>query len=73
MLETFIAPIPSALIPMAAGFILISTNASLAEALTRCFYTIGLIGALATTIGSYFGYGVGYLGGKTIIDKWGNT
>jgi len=71
MLETFIAPIPSALVPMAAGFILIPTNNSLVEAMIKCFYTIGLIGATAATLGSFFGYGVGYIGGKPLIDRWG--
>lgn len=73
MLETFIAPIPSALVPMAAGFILIPSKSTISEAILRCFYTIGLIGAISSTLGSFFGYSIGYIGGKPLIDKWGRA
>lgn len=71
ILETLIAPIPSALIPMAAGFILIPSTTPPNETIIKCFYTIGIIGAIAATLGSFFGYGIGYIGGKPLIEKWG--
>jgi len=70
LLESFIAPIPSPLVPMGAGFILIPSEASLIEAIIICFFTITLAGALASTIGAFFGYGIGYLGGRPLIERF---
>lgn len=70
LLESFIAPIPSPLVPMGAGFILIPSEASIYEAAIICFYTIVLAGALGSTIGAFFGYGIGYFGGRPLIKRF---
>lgn len=70
LLESFIAPIPSPLVPMGAGFILIPPEASIYEAAIICLYTIVLAGALGSTIGAFFGYGIGYFGGRPLIKRF---
>lgn len=70
LLESVIAPIPSPLVPMGAGFILIPSEASIYEAAIICFYTIVLAGVLGSTIGAFFGYGIGYLGGRPLIKRF---
>ena len=70
LLESFIAPIPSPLVPMGAGFILIPPEASISEASIICFYKIVLAGTLGSTIGAFFGYAIGYFGGRPFIKKF---
>jgi len=70
LLESFIAPIPSPLVPMGAGFILIPSEVSIYEASVICFYTIVLAGAIGSTIGAFFGYGIGYFGGRPFIKRF---
>jgi membrane protein DedA with SNARE-associated domain len=69
LLESIIAPLPSPLIIMGAGFIMIPANTPLIEALTILLFTITLPGAIASTIGSYIAYGIGYYGGKPLIKR----
>lgn len=77
MIETFIAPIPSPIIMMAAGFILTSPPCPLCPpypvplALLIIVVNVMLVGAFAVTIGSFFGYGIAYFGGYPIIERWG--
>lgn len=70
MIETFIAPIPSPLVPMAAGFILTIGLPPL-EAILVITFSVMLVGAIAATIGSFFGYGIAYFGGYPIIERYG--
>ena len=70
MIETFIAPIPSPLVPMAAGFILTFELLPL-EAISVILFSVMLVGAIAATIGSFFGYGIAYFGGYPIIERFG--
>ena len=70
MIETFIAPIPSPLVPMAAGFILTFELTPL-ESIFVILFSVMLVGALAATIGSFFGYGIAYFGGYPIIERYG--
>lgn len=70
LLESFIFPIPSPLVPMGAGFILISPEVSVYEASIICFYKIVLAGAIGSTIGAFFGYGIGYFGGRPLIKRF---
>lgn len=70
MIETFIAPIPSPLVPMAAGFILTFGLPPL-EAFLVISFSVMLVGASAATIGSFFGYGIAYFGGYPIIERYG--
>ena len=70
IIESVIVPIPSPLIIMGAGFILISPELSFVEALLPILLQIVLPGSIASTLGAYIGYGIGYFGGKTLVDRW---
>ena len=70
IIESVIVPIPSPLIIMGAGFILISPELSFFGALLPIVLQIVLPGAVASTLGAYIGYGIGYFGGKTLVDRW---
>ncbi|MFX1566102.1 MAG: DedA family protein [Promethearchaeota archaeon] len=70
MIETFIAPIPSPLVPMAAGFFL-TLGFDPVSAILVILFNVMFIGAFAATIGSFFGYGIAYFGGYPIIERYG--
>lgn len=71
VLESIIIPIPSPLVPMGAGFILIPHKITIFEAIPRIMLIIGLVGAIAATLGAYIGYYIGYFGGKPFLEKYG--
>jgi membrane protein DedA with SNARE-associated domain len=70
IIESVIVPIPSPLIIMGAGFVLISAELTFSEALMPVLLQIVLPGAIASTLGAYIGYGIGYFGGKPLVDRW---
>jgi membrane protein DedA with SNARE-associated domain len=70
IIESVIVPIPSPLIIMGAGFVLISADLSFFEALAPIVLQIVLPGSIASTLGAFIGSGIGYLGGKPVIDRW---
>jgi membrane protein DedA with SNARE-associated domain len=70
IIESVIVPIPSPLIIMGAGFVLISADLKFMEALAPIILQIVLPGSIASTVGAYIGYGIGYFGGKPMIDRW---
>ena len=70
IIESVIVPIPSPLIIMGAGFVLISPDLSFFEALLPIILQIVLPGAIASTLGAYIGYAIGYFGGKPMVDRW---
>jgi membrane protein DedA with SNARE-associated domain len=70
IIESVIVPIPSPLIIMGAGFILISAELKLVETLVPILLQIVLPGSIASTLGAYIGYGIGYLGGKPLVERW---
>ncbi len=67
MIEQIIVPIPSPLIIMGAGAVLISPALSIPHAFLRILWTIVLPGAIASTLGSYIGYTISYYGGKALV------
>ena len=67
-IETILAPIPSPLILMFAGYILISSK-SVVPAFGHALY-ISVVAGIAQTIGSYLLYYIGYFGGKPFIEKF---
>jgi membrane protein DedA with SNARE-associated domain len=69
IIESVIVPIPSPLVIMGAGFILIEPTLGAAQALAPIFLRIVLPGAAASTLGAYIGYGLGYWGGKPLVDR----
>ncbi len=68
MIETIIVPLPSPLIIMTAGYLLIPQG-SFASMLSTAL-TISVVAGIAQTFGSYLLYFIGYYGGKPIIDRF---
>ena len=60
LVEEIIIPIPSPLILMAAGFLLIEPSATLFQAASQAFFIIVIPAAIAGTIGSFFPYYIGH-------------
>ncbi len=67
MIEQIIVPIPSPLIIMGAGAILISHGISIPNAFLQILWIIVLPGSLASTLGSYIGYMISFYGGKALV------
>lgn len=70
LIESVIVPIPSPLIIMGAGALLIDPSISFSQSLHPIIFQIGLPGSTASTLGAYIAYGIGYWGGKPAIDKF---
>jgi len=70
IIEQIIIPIPSPMIIMGAGAVLISPELSIPNALLHILWTIVLPGTLASTLGSYIGYLISYYGGKTLVVRY---
>lgn len=71
LIEEIIAPIPSAIIPLAAGFFLLPVEQTLWEIIIGSALLVALPTSLGLTLGSLFLYSLGFFGGKPIILKWG--
>ena len=69
IIESVIVPIPSPLIIMGAGFLLISADLSFLEAFAPIMVQIVLPGSIASTLGAFIGYGIGYIGGKPLVER----
>jgi membrane protein DedA with SNARE-associated domain len=67
ILEQIIVPIPSPLIMMGAGAMLIPPGISIPNAFLQILWTIVLPGAMASTLGSYIGYMISFYGGKALV------
>ena len=72
IIESVIVPIPSPLIIMGAGFVLINPELKFVEAFMPILLQIVLPGSIASTLGAYIGYAIGFYGGKPMIDRWKN-
>ena len=69
MIEQIIVPIPSPLIIMGAGAILISPDLSIPGAFLQILWIIVTPGAIASTLGSYIGYLISFYGGKALVTR----
>jgi len=67
MIEQVIVPIPSPMIVMGAGAILISPDLSIPHGILQILWIIVLPGTIASTLGSYIGYTISYYGGKALV------
>ena len=67
LIEQIIVPIPSPLIVMGAGAILILPELSIPNAFLQILWIIVLPGAIASTVGSFIGYTISYYGGKALV------
>ena len=70
LIESIIVPIPSPLIIMGAGFVLISPTLGVTDALVSILFLIVLPGSIASTLGAYIGFGIGFVGGKPLVERW---
>jgi len=69
IIEEIIAPIPSPIIPLMAGFFLLPATMSLSEVLLRGIFVVALPISLGISIGSTVVYLLGFFGGKPAIEK----
>ncbi len=69
IIEEIIAPIPSAIIPLMAGFFLLPFNMSFLEIALRGILIIALPVSIGISIGSTLVYILGFFGGKPAIEK----
>jgi len=70
ILEELLLPVPSPLVIMGASFILIPSDIAFWDAASRIFFTIVIPASIASTIGSFFAYGIGYFGGRRLVMKF---
>ena len=70
IIEQIIVPIPSPMIIMGAGAILISPELSIPNAFLQILWIIVLPGTIASTLGSYIGYLISYYGGKALVVRY---
>lgn len=70
ILEEILLPIPAPLVIMGASVLLIDPVLPLWDAIIRMFLAIVIPAALASTIGSFFTYGIGYYGGRPFINRF---
>lgn len=72
LIEGIIAPIPSPLVLMTAGFVLgeIYPFMGLGSALTKILFLITIPASIASLIGSYFVYGIAYFGGEPVVKRF---
>lgn len=70
MIEQVIVPIPSPMIIMGAGAILISSELSILNAVLQILWVIVLPGTIASTLGSFIGYGISFYGGKAMVIRF---
>jgi membrane protein DedA with SNARE-associated domain len=70
MIEQIIVPIPSPLIIMGAGAILVLPGLSIPDAFFQILWIIVLPGSIASTLGSYIGYIISFYGGKALVIRF---
>ena len=70
MIEQIIVPIPSPMIIMGAGAILILPDLSIPNAFLQILWIIVLPGTIASTLGSFIGYTISYYGGKALVVRF---
>lgn len=69
LIEEIVAPIPSPLVPLTAGFFLLPKGEAVAFVSGQALFVIALPVAVGIVIGSLAVYGIGYWGGKPMIEK----
>jgi len=69
LIEEIIAPVPSAIVPLAGGFFLLPADISLFETLITGAFVIALPISIGICMGSSVVYVLGFFGGKPLIEK----
>ncbi|MEA3406608.1 MAG: VTT domain-containing protein [Chloroflexota bacterium] len=70
LIEQVIVPLPSPLIAMAGGFLLIDQSLPTLQALQEVFLKVSLPYTAAATLGLGIVYFIAYFGGKPLIDRF---
>ncbi len=70
-IEEIITPVPSSIVLMAAGFLLLPALGSIKTALLDGVLWVVLPAALGLTLGAILVYSLAYVGGEPLIEKWG--
>jgi len=70
VIEEIIVPIPSPIIPMAAGAIIIQAETVL-PALIEILFIIAIPASIASVLSSYFVYAIAFYGGEPVLKKYG--
>jgi membrane protein DedA with SNARE-associated domain len=70
VIEEVIAPIPSALVMTAAGFLFVSGPVG-ADSIFKLILLVALPSAAGVTLGSLVVYGAAWWGGRALLDRWG--
>lgn len=70
VIEEILVPIPSPIVPMAAGSILVTAEA-IPAAFFQIFFLIAIPASIASVISSYFVFGIAYKGGRPVIERYG--
>jgi membrane protein DedA with SNARE-associated domain len=70
IIEQIIVPIPSPVIVMGAGAILVPPELSIPSAFLQILWIIVVPGTIASTLGSYIGYLISYYGGKALVVRF---
>ena len=70
VMEEVVAPIPSALVMMSAGFLFVTGPVDMSN-IFRLIFMVALPAAGGVTLGSLFIYGIAWWGGKPLLVKWG--
>lgn len=71
LLEEFFYVIPSSIVQLSAGAILLGGMSFSWALLAKAILIVGLPAAVGVTVGSLPYYALGYFGGKPAIEKWG--
>jgi len=70
-IEQIIVPIPSPIITMAGGALIIERNLPIFEAIWQIFNKVSLPYTIGATIGTSLVYFIAFYGGKPLIDRFG--
>lgn len=70
VIEEIIVPLPSPVVPMAAGALIVEAS-TLPEAVVQVFLLIVIPASIASVVSSYFVYAIAYFGGKPVLEKYG--
>mgnify|MGYP001605554549 FL=1 len=70
VLEEIIAPIPSSLVAMFAGFFLLPVNENIIGVISSAIFTVAIPMSIGISVGSLVPFALAYFGGKPAILKW---